>query len=368
MEPQFNEIDTATRKDILPSLVDNFYKNGPVIRFCKEKRMRIFAGGTGIQENLLYKPQIGGFYARGGKFNITRRQTKTGLFFTMRTAYVNVSEDVEDLEIEMKTPQAVFDQVKVDMGNAALTLSAILEIAIWRHGQTVGVADPRPLAFSGFAEALTDGANPQWDGNTFTSYGGQSRVDGVIGSALNSPTGLINPNLQGANITNRVLEHSYQTCVIGEDHPILGVTSNRGMGFINENYQGQQRLVDTVEPTIGWPGLKFKQATLVESQYFPSQDGVNDPDLGNYLTLDPTPVAQGGAGGAGEMLAWLNPGGEGDDAYFRLHMSASPKFQFGFTGFKVAQDSNRVAGQILAGVQFTVRAPRLMRIVYGWNG
>ena len=354
-EPQFDEINTATRKDILPSLVDNFFKNGPTIRFCKEKRMRTFKGGTGVQENLLYKPMVGGSYARGGKFNITRRQTKTGLFFTMKTYYVNVSEHIEDLEIEMRTPEAVFDQVKVDMANAALTLSAILEIAIWRHGQTAGVVDPRPNDIGGFAEALTDGANPAWDGNTFPTYGGQSRVDGVIGNALNSPVGLIPADQAGGNIVNRTLEHSYQSCVLGEDHPVIGVTSNRGMGFINENYQGQQRLVDTVEPTIGWPGLKFKQATLLESQYFPSQDGVNDPDLGNYLSTS-------------EMLAWLNPGGEGEDAYFRLHMSASPKFQFGFTGFKVAQDSTMVAGQILAGVQFSVRAPRLMRIVFGWQG
>jgi hypothetical protein len=352
-------LNTATRKDILPSLVDNFFKNGPVVRYCKEDRMRIFRGGTGIQENTLYRPMKGGAYPRGQKFDITRRQTKTGLFFTMKTYYVNVSEHIEDIEIEMRTPEAVFDQVRVDMANAALTLSAILELAIWRHGQTAGVADARPNDIAGFAEALSDGTNASWDGNTFASYGGQSRVDGSVGTTLNSPAGLIPADQAGGSITNRVLEHSYQSCVIGEDHPILGVTSNRGMGFINENYQGQQRLVDTVEPVIGWPGIKFKQATIVESQYFPSQDGENDADLGNFLT---TPGADGGAG---EMLAWLNPGGEGDDAYFRLHMSASPKFQFGFTGFKVAQDSTMVAGQVLAGVQFTVRAPRLMRIVFG---
>ncbi len=352
-EPQFTEIDTATRKDILPSIADDFFKNGPVVRYCKEKRMRIFRGGTGIQENLLYKPMKGGSYARGSKFDITRKQTKTGLFFTLKTYYVNVSEHIEDLEIEMRTPEAVFDQVKIDMQTAALTLSSILEIAIWHHGQNVG-GQNRTNEIAGFAEALSNGTDASWNGLTFPSYGGQSRVDGVVGKALNSPTGLIPANV-GANITNRTLEHSYQSCVIGEEHPVMGVTSNRGMGFINENYQGQQRLVDTKEPVIGWPGLKFKQATLLESQYFPSQDGENDPDLGNYLATT-------------EMLAWLNPGGEGDDAYFRLHMSASPKFQFGFTGFKVAQDSTMVAGQILAGVQFTVRAPRLMRIIHGWNG
>jgi hypothetical protein len=360
-EPQFDEINTATRKDILPSLVDNFFKNGPVVRYCKEKRMRPFKGGTNIQENFLYKPMKGGAYARGGKFNVDRRQTKTGLQFGMKTYYVNVSEHIEDIEIEARTPEAVFDMVRVDLANAALTLSAILEIAIWKHGQTTGMTTARPLDINGFEEALvgkTSGAvDASWEGETFNTYGGQSRVDGTVGTALDSPTGLIPANVNGS-ITNRVLEHSYQSCVIGEDHPVIGVTSNRCMGYINENYAGMQRLQDTVEPVIGWPGIKFKQATILESQYFPSQDGANDPDLGNYLTSATT----------GELFAWLNPGGEGDDAYFRLHVSASPKFQFGFTGFKVAQDSTMVAGQILAGLNFSVRASRLMRILYGIKG
>ncbi len=359
-DPQFDELNTATRKDILPSVADDFFKNGPTLRFCKEKRLRIFKGGTGVQENFLYRPMKGGAYPRGGHFDITRRQTKTGLLFNLRTYYVNVTEYVEDIEIEMRTPAAVFDTVKTDMANAALTLSAILEIALWKHGQPIDagfVLQDRSLEMNGFAEALSDGANASYDGNTYRTYGGQSRVDGSVGTALNSPAGVIAAYVNG-NITNRILEHSYQSCVLADDHPVLGITSNRGMGFINESYQGQQRLVDTVEPTIGWPGLKFKQATLVESQYFPSQDGVNDPDIGNYLNT----ALQG------EMIGWINPGGEGDDAYFRLHMSASPKFQFGFTGFKVAQDSTMVAGQVLVACTLTVRAPRLMRILYGIRG
>lgn len=359
-EPQFDEINTATRKDILPSLVDNFFKNGPVVRYCKEKRMRTFKGGTNIQENFLFKPMKGGSYARGGKFDITRRQTKSGLQFTMKTYYVNVSEHIEDIEIELRGPEAVFDMVKVDLANAALTLSAILEIAIWKHGQAA-VDAARANEINGFEEALvgkTAGAvDASWGGNTFNTYGGQSRVDGSVGNALDSPVGLIPANVNG-NITNRVLEHSYQSCVIGEDHPVMGVTSNRCMGYINENYSGLQRLQDTVEPVIGWPGIKFKQATIIESQYFPSQDGQNDPDLGDYSRT----AAQG------ELFAWLNPGGENEDAYFRLHVSASQKFQFGFTGFKVAQDSTMVAGQVLAGVNFSVRAQRLMRVLFGIKG
>lgn len=352
-EPNVDEINTATRKNILPGLVDNFFKNGPVMRFLKEKRLKIFTGGSLIQEGFSYKPMKGGPYSRGDSFDITRRQTKAALQFVLKTYEVNVTEFIEDIEIELRGEEAVFDMVRTDMGNAALTMSAILEIACMRHGQPLA-GDNRSKHMSGFEEALNDGINASFAGNLFPAYGGQTRAD--VSPALTPPTGLINANVNGP-IQNRVLEHSYQSCVIGEEHPVLGVTTTRCMGYINENYLPLQRLQDTVEPTIGWPGLKFKQATIVESNYMPGADGVNDPDIGNYLTAD-----------GRETFLWLNPGPAGDDAHFRLWMSASPKFQFGFTGFKVGRDDTMVAGQILAAVQFTCRAVRLMRFLFGING
>src|SRR5690606_38926415 len=104
---------------------------------------------------------------------------------------------------------------------------------------------------------------------------------------------------------------------------------------------------------ISWPGLKFNQATIVESQYCPGQDGVNDPNLGNYLAAN------------GETFWWMNFGPQGDDAYIRLYIAASPKFAFGFTGFKGARDDNMLAGQILFAGNLTVRPPRLQRALWG---
>lgn len=358
-EPNLDELNVATRKRILPGLVDSFFKNGPVMRFVKEKRLKIFPGGTHIQSNFLYKPMKGAAYKKGGQFDITKRQTKAGLKFDIKKYYVNITEFLEDIEIELRTPEAAFSTVQTDLANAALTLSAILEIAIWQHGQDKGGDNDRSAELNGFEEALNDGTNNSWNAQTFSAYGEQTRADVV--DALLPPTGLIAASVNG-QINNRVLEHSYQSCVIGEEHPKLGVTSTRCMGFINENYLPLQRLQDTLEPTIGWPGVKFKQATIVESNYIPGADGKDDPDLGNYRT--PEKTIAGKANQRGEIFAWLNPGGEDDDAYFQLQVPASPKFQFGFTGFKGARDDNMVAGQILYGGNFIVRATRLMRILH----
>lgn len=347
--PNLDEINTLTTKKIMPGLVDNFFKNSPILAYLKRNRYKVWTGGPQIQENFLYKPMKGGAYKKGANFDITKRQTKAGLLFDPRFYEVNVTEYTEDVEVIVRGPQAVLSLVQADLGNAALTMSAILAIALYRHGQNV-VAD-RTAEINGLEEALADGVNATFSGATggFTSYGAQARVD--VAPALNSPSGLIAANVAGNAITFRVLEQSYQSCKIGEEHPVMGVTTNRCAGFINENFQPQQR-IDTLEPTIGYPGIKFKQATIVEDQYCPGQDGVNDPDIGNYNN-------------ASETFWWLNFGGEGDDSFINLYFAASPKYQFGFTGFKVAQDSTVVAGQTLFGGNSTVRAPRLMRGLFG---
>ncbi len=349
--PNLDEVNVLARKRILPGLVDNFFKNSPLLAFVKNNRRGDWTGGPQIQENFIYKPMKGGSYKKAAQFDISKRQTKAGLLFDPRYYYINVTEYTEDVEVEIRGPDAVLSLVEADLGNAALSMSAILAIALYRHGQNVGGVD-RTSEINGLEEALTDETNNTFSGVAFPSYGQESR--NAVNGALDSPSGLIPANVNG-NITYRVLEHSYQSCVIGEEHPVIGVTTNRCMGYINENFQPQQR-IDTKEPTIGYTGLKFKQATIIEDQYAPGVDGVDDSDLGDYSLA------------SGETLFWLNPGGEGESAYFRLWISSSPKYAFGFTGFKVAQDSTVVAGQVLFAGNFTHRAPRLSRVLYGITG
>lgn len=340
-------VNTATTTNIMPGLADDFFKADPNLEFMKN-RHHVYPGGPLIQENLIFKPMFGGAYAKGtGGFNISKRQTFTGLQFGPKYYEVSVPEYLEEVEIEVNGPTAVLSMVKTDMGNAALTMSAILAIDQYLGGQNLGGVD-RTLHMNGFNEMFSDGTNASQDGNIYASYGRQTRSD--LGPAIKSPAGLIPANVNGA-MTFRVLEHSYQSCVIGKEHPVLGLTSNRCMGFIGENFQPHQK-VDAIEPTIGYTGIKFKQATVVESQYIPSQDGVNDADIGNYSA-------------ASESFIWTNPGPEGEDAYIKLRISVSPRFQFGFTGFKPAQDNTVVVGQVLFAGNMTCRAVRLQRWLFG---
>lgn len=347
MALQFDIVNTATTKEIMPGIVDNYFKAGPVVAMAKSRFTRKWIGPT-IQENFLFRPLVGGAYKKGGSFNLTKPQTKTGMIFSPRYYQTNVTEFLEDLEVEMAGPNLAFSVIRTDMAEAALTMSAILEIAFFRHGQNVGGVD-RTAEVNGLEEALTNQTDATWSGATFPSYGGQGRAD--VTPALNSPTGLIPASITGGGISFRPLMHSYLSCVVGGEHPQIGVTTNRAFGFIAESFSPQQQ-IDAVAPEINWPGFKFQRATIVASQYCPGADGVNDANLGNYNN-------------ASELFLWLNWGPQGDDAYIRFYIAQSSKFAFGFTGFKGARGDNQVSGQVLFGGNLTVRAPRYSRILYG---
>lgn len=348
LAPQLDELNTVTQKKILPGVADNYFKSGPLMGKLKSRFTRRW-NGPQIQENFLYDAPKGGAYARGGNFGPqTRKQTKTGLLFSARYYQISTVEYLEDIEVELAGDMAAFSTVRQDLRESALAMSAILEIAAYRHGQNLGGANDRSLEINGLEEAMTDGTNATWSGNTFTSYGGQLR-SGVSG-ALNSPTGFIS-NPSQAQMSYRLLTHSYNSCVLGSQYPDTGITTNRCMAFMSETFLPHQ-LVDTKDPEIAFPGLKFQNATIMQSQYCPGADGVDDPNLGNYNA-------------AGETFWWLNFGPSGDDAHIRLWIAASPKFAFGFTGFKGAQDNNTLVGQTLFAGTITNRMPRLHRALYG---
>src|SRR5262245_40988297 len=161
---QLDPVNTVATKKILPGVVDNFFRSGPLMAYLKTRFNRRWTGPL-IQENFMYGvPGKGGAYKKGGTFVTTQMQNKTGMLFDPRYYAVNVTEFLEDLEVEMAGPTAAFSQLKVDLAAAAIQMSSILEIATFHNGQNVGGVD-RTAEINGMEEALTDGRNTTWTGN-----------------------------------------------------------------------------------------------------------------------------------------------------------------------------------------------------------
>lgn len=334
------EINVYTLTHIIPGIVDGVFKNDPLLAHLKANGIQKWTGGTQIQENFIYKPMIGGSYQVGSTFDISRRRTAEGATFNLKHHAVNVTEYKEDIQIYNVGPQKVYSMIDADLQNAALTMSALLAIELYNSGQASGRTDK----INGLSEAISDGSTASWDANTATSYGGVTRS--AVNSALNSYVS----NVNGA-ITYKVLEEAYNDRVLGAIEPNLIVTTNRGMSYIKEKFHPQYR-VTTQDPKIGFTGVQFNKATILQSQYCPGSQGVNDADLGNYLA----PSSQG------ETL-WLLV-----TDYLRMWVTGDPEFGFGFSGFKWAQDNTVVAGQYFASVNVTCQAPRLMAQLYNITG
>lgn len=339
-----DELNTSTKKLVTPGLTDNVFKNDPTLAYFRANNLEKYPGSNAtIQENLVYATLNGAAYSPGQTFNIDRRQTTTGATFGIKHYYVNVTEFKENVQIFNKGPEAVFRIIDADLQNAALTMSAILAIAVYNEGQSAA----RTLQLNGLAEILNDGSTNSWTGAAYATYGTLTR-GGTIGSALNSP--MTSPAAQVSGpITYKILEEGYNSVVIGDEYPNLLVTTNLGMSYIKEKFQPQWR-VETQDPKIGFNGIRFNQAMIMQSQYAPGTLGVNDATLGNYLAA------------GGETLFMLNT------KYFRFWVTDDPEFGFGFSGFKPAQDSTTIAGQYFYAGNITAQAPRLSRHFYDITG
>jgi hypothetical protein len=340
-----DELNTSTQRHIVPGIVDQVFKNDPLLAYMKKNNLQKFPGGTQIQENFIYDSlPYGGAFADGATFTMAMAQVETGATFIPKNYAIPVTISKMQAQVYNKGPEAVFRLVDSRLQNAALTMSAMLAIALYNHG-----TGTRVLELNGLAEVLNDGTNNSWTGAAYSTYGTLSRSTtggSVLKSKMTGPTA----NVAGP-ITYKILEEAYNSIVIGDEYPNLMVTTNLGMSYIKEKFQPQWR-VETQDPKIGFNGVKFNQAMIIQSQYAPGSEGVNDANLGHYLA----PSSQG------ETLFYLNT------KYWRLWVTDDPEFGFGFTGFKPAQDTLVVGGQYLYVGNVTCQSPRLNRHLYNITG
>jgi hypothetical protein len=134
--------------------------------------------------------------------------------------------------------------------------------------------------------------------------------------------------------------------------------------------QTQQRFQQERDPIWGVTGFRFNNAMILKDDYFPSlKYGVNDPDLGNYLTgtFDTTGMAPSCKVGfpantvctVGEVFCWFNT------KKWLFRVSNSRVYGFGFSGFVPAQDNTKVVGQIKAMVNLECTGPRYNKQLVG---
>jgi hypothetical protein len=373
-DPQVSELNTASQILFNTNVTDNFGKNDPLIKYWKDTRSIPFDSGSKIQNPFIYAGMVGGPYSEGDTFNIDVVDILSANQFTMRKYEVNVSDYLSRINIENGDgDQTKIKLIDLKMEEAVLTMSRKLAIAQWHHGQASGttITENRIKHINGIAEAINNGLDNSWEGDLFTTYGGTLR-GGVTGTA-NSGNIRWFGDANGAPgaIGYSQIVRSMLAARVGGEMPNLITLNKFGLATVLEKFQIQQRFVERDNIVLGAKTFSIMGADLVVSDYMPSLvDGVNDPD-GNYLTGTYTSAASGETTASGlpanktiqvnELIGFFNT-----DTW-DFYVSNSALYGFGWTGFKVAQDSDMVAGQHLAACNLLCRAPRLNMYGYGFN-
>ena len=381
-DPILDEINITTLPEINDSAIEDLFFMGSVFQaHLRSKCLVPFKGGAYTRNAFLYNPLNGGAYQKGvGGFNLTKPNTLGATVFDPRYYIVMVIEYLEDIDVINVGDLSIFSLLETDMGNAYQTISAIMALDIQQNGQF----GARTININGWPEAINDGIVPSWDGNVYTSYGTAPR-NGNVRRALNgnvywggAPTGIAGP------ISYPIMNAAYNLARRGKDEPDLFCANKPMVSFIENRIQPQQRFgqdaASVRDPFFGATGFKFKNALVMQDDYFPSALGYpySDPTnggLGNNLTGTVTYAAPTTAPNnfpnAASGVTTLQVGEVGvffNTSRWKFRISNSTEFGFNPTDFIRTPDNTRIASQLKAAVNLECTAPWSNCQMYGING
>ena len=315
----WNDITGKTNDKITPYLTDNVFKNSPVLTRLKNKRRFEFEGGLTIRHNIMYAPLKGSAFQRGQAFDTSAVQTDTALQFNLKYYYVNVTIYGQDQVLNRGTAAAM-SFVGSKMINASGTMAQLLATNLYGDGGANGASSLNStIDLDGFAEAINTPAN-------YATYGGITRTD--IASTAN--TGINAYYAAPPAFSLGAVQTAFGSAWFGQEKPDMLVTTQAVWDAFWNKLQPQQRFNDeTSDVHVGFRSFFWNGAQVVVDQYLNTLGG-------NY------------------QMYGLNTN------YIYLYVSTVPKYQFGFTGWKEAQNTDDVAGQYLFGGNVVVAAPRLM--------
>jgi hypothetical protein len=300
-----------------------------------------FLGGTIMQTPFQYNRVNGGAIAPGSDVTVTQTQIIASTAFVPKEYIEQVPLNLFRTNvIQGSGPAVKIKEVDAYMTNAVQALNTDIAIDFYRHGQSI-TGSNRLIYINGISEALNDGVNPSWDGNVFTTYGGQLR-NGVVGNVLNSVPIWCGNQLGGTGqITYKVLVEAYLNCV---QRPDIGLCNKALFAYLLERQEPKQRFETQTDVSIGMSGLKLLDAMIFEDKLAPSTKYGNilPSGLSQTTSIKPStftmpnltaaqvsisnfPTGGGQTINPGEPFFWLRAKG------WKLRPSSDPEYNFNFT-------------------------------------
>lgn len=345
MSAQAHALNVATREylpDSAKKLVNTFSQATPLITKLRPKA-RKFPGGTQIRESIRFRPSKGGGHKKGAPFRNTQYGTAQPILFDIKDFYIPVVVDKFELGVLNNGPDMIFDRLDEIMTSAYETAGQMSEIALYFAGSGNSYAQN----INGLAEICNDGTTSSWDGATYTEYGELDRTDGSLwNKAVQGKITDVN-----AAISFSKLNSTYTAVKYGTQMPDIGLSTEKFVSYVADKFQTQQRFNETVEPTIGFTGLKFQKATLMATRYCPGSEisgstaTTGDPVAYEWIyttTIDEATPLTAYPTVTGETLFWINSG----DENLHLYLSSNPVWQLGFEDFIPDPETDELVGRL----------------------
>lgn len=340
-DPTFDQLSSTTLADLREDvLYDCFFVDSAWLRKLRVSgALDEFLGGTLMQTPFQYDRVNGGAIAPGSDVTVTQKQIIASTAFVPKEYIEQVPLNLFRTNVIQGSGLAVkIKEVDAYMTNAVQALNTDIAIDFYRHGQSI-TGSNRIIFMNGISEALNDGVNPSWDGNVFTTYGGQLR-NGVVNNVLNSvPVWCGNQAGGTGQISYKVIVEGYLNCV---QRPDIGLCNKALYAYLLERQEPKQRFETQTDVSIGMSGLKLLDAMIFEDKLCPSTKyGTLLPSgLSQTTSIKPTAfttptlsTAQAAISNfpsvtsvtPGEPFFWLRAKG------WKLRPSSDPEYNFNFT-------------------------------------
>ena len=369
-DPTFDQISATTLADLRDDvLVDNFFVETPWMRKMRAMgALEDFAGGTFMQDPFMYDRVNGGAIAPGSDVTVLQKQIIAATAFVPKEYVEQVPLNLWQTNvIQGSGPAVKVKLIDAYMQNAVQALNTDVAIDFYRHGQNI-TGSNRQIFINGLSEALNDGVNPSWDGNVFTTYGGQTR-NGAIGNVLNSvPTWVGDSAGNTGQISYKVVFEAYQNCV---QPPDIGLCNKALFSYLAERQEPKQRFEMVKDLEVGVSGLKVLDGTIFVDKLAPSTKyGTILPvNLSQTTSIAPTTfvvptltTAQTAISNYPTTSVTINPG----EPFFwlrvkgwKLRPSSDPEYNFNFTPpIRSQNNADLVVMFLKAGLNLYTVQPR----------
>lgn len=268
-----NEINSISRRYIMPQLTDNVYNSNPLFYRMNAMNKKVLQGGLQIETPLVYtRFAAGGAYQGFDLLDVSPSDTVKNGAWDWRQYYVPVSVDGLSL-IRADSPEAVVNFLTAYFENAQLELQELLGEGLWSDAVT------NTKAIDGLTGAVDDGG-------VAATYGGLLRSSNTWWRSIDDTT---------AALTLSAMQTVFGNVTEGGRHPtiIVGTQANYNRYWVlcesNQRFPVQAGGQDENLAQAGFTNLLFNGVPFVVDSHVPDNHifFLNE----DYMTLFVNPRA-----------------------------------------------------------------------------